>query len=665
MNRPFLALCLAGLTTTGCRCGPGSTNSLAPEVVTDPKALVFRSCSEKTNAGVKISGVLPDERTVTLTNNGKVPAQLSYTIAGQDAAAFTVAPSAPTSLESGGSAPLAIRFQAQKSTGGHTAELSIDDGNTSTDVVKVLLSGSAIEDLEAVPKLKVEYETLPGSALSACLAGLSCVQNYPDTLFLDSTRLKVRLSNVGCPALNIEGLEVVPFSGKSGTAAFSVESPAVPPSKNSPIVLSAAGTTPSTDIIVRFAPIDDDETSVDRFAWLRLKTNDVTVTDGDGVMGGFDLNIQGSGLRPQLYVVPQECDFNRAGDPCGYPTPTANKGRFGLRNYGNAGIKIDSVTFASSDGGTSVATGRFKLMNNVVGQAITLDGGAVNLDIEHDDKPLYISDTVTVSASFIVGMTAPGTAGRAFIRLYGGKKPCMTVESPSDPSGDRLDFNDPPDLVTTKTVTIKNGPATSCGELILGKVAIQDNPFFSLIAPLVAAGTAVAPGTSVALTVQYKKPVTGGTQTGSLLIESNDSAFPTQGKLVVLASKSPLDEIPNAVLKGCLTSDPTCAAGKSGSFQVNLSQLGVTKEILLYGKDSFDKTSMGSVPATQYLFKLDAKPSNAGGAMLENANMKVTNGVAKLTLDGNATGVYRTTLRVFDSAGQQSAYNELKVIVYP
>jgi hypothetical protein len=167
--------------------------------------------------------------------------------------------------------------------------------------------------------------------------------------------------------------------------------------------------------------------------------------------------------------------------------------------------------------------------------------------------------------------------------------------------------------------------------------------------------------------VQYKKPVSGGQQHGELLIDTNDPTYAAPAfKRVLLRSQSPVDELPQAVLKGCLMTDATCMNGKTMTMSVSLSSIaGTPKKLLIWGKSSFDPGNTAPTAISAYKFKL-IKPSNAPNSSLEQDSVKQANGSVQLTLDPDlgATGLYRVTLLVWDDKDQQSPVSsELKIDV--
>ncbi|MFT3837106.1 MAG: hypothetical protein QM723_08930 [Myxococcaceae bacterium] len=153
--------------------------------------------------------------------------------------------------------------------------------------------------------------------------------------------------------------------------------------------------------------------------------------------------------------------------------------------------------------------------------------------------------------------------------------------------------------------------------------------------------------------VLFTKPVSGGTQVGTLRIDTNDTAWSGPGFYVVqLYSSSPLDQVPVAVLDGCLPTDPTCANGQQNAMSVSLSALAGNKTLIMSGKNSYDPGNTSSTPISGYTFRLVTKPSNATNGALANDGMKTATDNQVLTLDPTATGLYRVTLMVYDDHNQ-------------
>jgi hypothetical protein len=205
--------------------------------------------------------------------------------------------------------------------------------------------------------------------------------------------------------------------------------------------------------------------------------------------------------------------------------------------------------------------------------------------------------------------------------------------------------------MSVKPIMVKNG--AGCGTLVVNNVTIDTNSFFSLTDPKIAPGTMIAAGMQAEADVLYSKPISGGTQVGTLRIDTNDSAWAGPAFYVVqLYSNSPLNQVPVAALDGCLPTDTTCANGMENAMSVSLSSLGSNKSLIMSGKNSYDPDTGGSISA--YTFRLVTKPSNASAGSLANDGMKLPAQSQILTLDPSATGLYRVTLTVYDNTNQPS-----------
>lgn len=656
-------------------CKPPVTTANPPDYSAAPVSLLFEACPTKDEAGKAVADVFPDQKKVTISNKSKGTGGLKLSFTGDGATVFTTdlkkaTPADPTGIGALGEVVVPISFSPLKK-GVVKAQLVISDETADTPDQKVDLSGTG-SDLSAQPTIKVSVVN-SANMLEACQAGLVCTQNFADTLYKESVTLDVTVTNTGCPALKITKLEITPQGG-AGNLAYFIDAPAILPTTATPLVLTQSDGQTSTKLKIRFAPEDDGSGNQQRYAVLRIKTNDPAAKDGDNNVGGFDILLTGSALEPKIYTTPTRCDFSDPNDLCGNTNKVANKATFLVKNGGNTSIKIDSVTFKSNSSETANKDARLTFTGTPIKGVVIPMGMSAPLEITHAEMPLYIQDLVTISASLSSpdgGSAAPGSAGRAVLSLSGGKKPCLTTDPPIDPltGQSKLDFAAPSTELSAKEVTIKNGPATTCGDLIINGVSIDTNTFFSLLDPMIAPGTKILPGSQLKATVQYKKPVSGGTQVGSLRINSNDGDFATPpGYVVQLYSQSPLDQLPVAVVKGCVPTDTTCAMGKQASMTVNLSSLPMgttagTRLLTIWGKDSYDPP-MNTMPLPFYRFRMVSKPSNATEGLLENDGLKNAKSAVTLTLDGAAIGLYRVTLDVWDDKNQQSGTSaELKVNV--
>ncbi len=654
MNRHLL-IAVAVFSVIGCKCQEGTPPSLTPELVGAPPALSFDACPTKDENGATVADVFPEEKKLTIRNLARASAALKVTIAGTDAAAFKLDPArTPDAVASLGEAELPVQFSPARK-GESKAELVIDDGVESTELLHVALIGNG-RNLPAQPTLEVAYENkdTPGT-FETCVQGLLCQQTFPDTLHKESSTLTVKIRNIGCPALKVTGIELLPVQAGASVTGFFIDSPSVLPSTASPQLLTTADGASEQPITVRFAPEAEGSGNTSHFALLRIHTNDPNIENGDQTKGVFDLTLYGAGVAPDIYSFPTYCEFSDPNVPCGYTPKMANEARFQIKNGSTNALRIDKVTFKSSGTSTS-ASGRFTLTNNLVGQTIA-GLSFLNLDIHHNDMALYVTDVVTVEAS-VVGAQSP-TPQRVSMSLGGGKVPCMTT----DPD-QQLDFQDPTEELTKKTIRIMNG--ANCGTLVINKVEVDTSPFFTVADPLLMAGEQVAPGAFAEATIQYKKPVSGGQQAGVVRIQTNDPLSPaTEWKPIRLYSRSELDQVPVAVLKGCNTTDAACIASTTdaptNSMSVRLQDL-TAKELTLQGKGSYDPPDNSTTRVKKFQFRLVTKPSNAMNASLENNGMTGTTNTAKLTLDPLATGTYRVTLLVWDDKDQQSPLSSLLTI---
>jgi hypothetical protein len=636
-------------------CRPSGPSGITPNFTVTPTALEMRACPTKDESGNTVNDVFPAEEKVTIRNDSRVAGPLQVSFRGDDKAAFSVSPTADvTDITGSQERELPIRFSPSRK-GDLRAELVIDDGSAETKEAVVTLVGIG-KNLAANPKLEVvpqnkDLLTFP----TPCFEGGVCQLELADTLFKESATLDLKLRNIGCPALKITGIEIVPYPGSTGTnLAFFLEAPAIPPSSTTPLVMTEGIDNGEVTAKVRFSPEDDGSGDTQRYALMRITANDPSLSTNGGV---FEVLLYGAALKPDLFANPTFCDFTNG--PCGTTAKGATTTNFELKNYGNAGITVEKVEFASNGSATSGSGNRFTIPTSIVGQTIAPTTGTLNLTVNHADQPLYVTDQITVTAK-VTGQ-ASGTAGRVILTVAGGKLPCLETEP-----ADTLSFQDPQTELSAKEVTIRNKNDPSCGELQIGKIATDTSPFFSVIDPTSPPGTKLQYGQTATATIQYKKPVSGGTQAGVLRIPTNDPTYPLSGKVVYLYSNSPLNQLPVAVVEGCLPTDTACAMAKSPSMSVNLSQL-TPKTITITGKSSYDPGNPSPATAiTKYQFRLVRKPTNAANASLANDGMQITAKQTTLTLDPAALGLYQVTLMVTDDSGQNSAIaGDLKINVNP
>jgi hypothetical protein len=629
----LLFVALVANVTAGCRCGTATT-SLKPDYLT-PGSVSFEACPSRDEAGNPVADVFGTRGVVSIQNQGKAAGQLLATITGSDGAAFAIAPGAPTTV-----GPLALvdvpLTPARK--GALTAQLEVDDGEGGHSTVQLKGLG---KDLPARPRLETAPQTGPAT-FSTCQDGsplFDCTLQFPDTLFNQSSTLTLKLRNTGCPTLKITDLAIE--STRGDTQGFTIDSPALP-SVGAPLLLNTADGTNELAVTVRFTPTDDNTGNLGRLAALVITSNDAMY--GDGAAGPARLSLEGQATKPSLSGAPNGCDLANALDPCGYATAQQphDRARFVITNEGNTALVVSKVSFAST-GTSSSADGRFTVAQNVEGQTLAPSASAT-LEVLHQEQPVYVTDHLDVVAD-IPGQ-GPGSGGMTSVSIAGGKKPCLTP-SPRD----QLDFMNPQTELSTRTIAISNG--AGCGGLVLRAIAVDPNPFFSLIAPLIAENTMVAAGAQVEATVQFHRPVSGGAQLATLRLQSNDPDFaPPQGKGVQLYSQAPLDLLPTAALTACgptaLTTDPTCTKGVTSHFSARLSALS-PPEVVLSGVNSTDDTSVA-----EYRFTLLNFPAGVTTAALRSSGVRGTVNQTVLTVPPAGTGTYRVQLEVWDNRGQRS-----------
>ncbi len=638
-----LLVAVAVIGSIGCKA-PG-TSALQPDYRATPTAASFSACPTKdeTHGNAPVADVFPDTQKITITNNAKTGSGLKLTISGQDAAAFSVVAPTPTAIGANDSAEVSVAFSPDKRSA-FKALLTIDDQFDGTPNVTVDLSGEG-KNLPAAPTVEAAPQKADGSAFVTCDPTVYCEAGFPDTLFAKTVTRQLKLRNKGCAALKVTGLAIT--SNRGDTQGFSIVAPATLPSATSPLLLSTADGTDEITITIAFNPSDDGTGNNSRDAVL-------TITSNDATNPSTLVALSGQGVKPSAYVVPSKCEFSVASDGCGFATKTSGRAQFRFTNEGNAPLKVASTTFKSTGTQTSGSGDRFKIGTPFSGTTIPVAGSAT-LEVTYTDAPLYVSDQLEVKITLPDGVTL---AGSFTLALFGGSKPCLTT----DPLN-TVNFNNPTTDESSQTVTIKNG--TGCGNLTISSVSVDSSNFFKLGTP-VPANTLLAPGASVATSVTYKRPASGGMQVGQLRIESNDSDF-GDAKLVQLLSASPLDELPVAELRGCtpmqVTSDATCAMGSTSSMSASLATLGA-HTITISGVTSYDPVPgmAGSKrAATKYKFTLlNPMPPNVTGMNLANNDLQITSSTTTLTVT-SAAAVYRVGLFVYDDRGQQSSSSTLTV----
>ncbi len=649
---------IVAITVSGCRCGPGGTQTNVPDLVATPTAISFNACPTRDESGAPVKDVFADVKKLTLANRGKASAQLTYTItgAGKDAFSFAADGGAPSSIGSLDEFEFPLAF-SPTAKGDVRADLTIDDQVDDTNNPVVTLIGTGI-NLPAQPSIETGPQKTDGSAFLTCTADTplsDCTLEFPDTMMQQSATLQLKIRNRGCPALKVTALNIDGSSNPGTTDGFTIDSPAVRPSTTSPLVLSTADGTDETIITVRFTATDDGTgaSNQSHYAVLTILSNDPQY--GDGFANPARITLQANAVKPSIYVTPTSCNYTNPQDACGYGTRVANKAKFTVTNDGSTPLSISAVRFRSSGTSTSSNT-RFSVTANIVGQTIQPTTSGV-IEVTERDEPLLVSDQLEIVAD-IPGMGA-GSGGTVVVSVISGIKPCLST----DPM-DVIDFGDPAEELTAKILTIRNG--AGCGTMIINEVSISPQPLFSFIDTLVPPNTMLAAGGSVQATVQYRRPPSGGQQQAELYVKTNDTDYgPPQYKLMVLQSNASFDPIPQAELTACapasLLNDPDCRLGMSTSAAFNLAMIN-PDEITLSGVNSTD-----NVRVAEYRFTLlPPFPGGATSAALANNGMKITTNKTKLTIPPGATGTYRVGLEVWDDRGQQSAANAtMTVNIYP
>jgi len=654
-----LAFGVLALAAAGCKCGTGTTNS-KPDYVALPTALQFSACPTKdeNNQPVADGGVVADEKKVTIENRGNAPGDFVATFSGADMARFFLDPDrTPTEITAGGTVELPVKFSPEKS-GDARATLTIDDGDMETPTITVDLVGTG-KNLPAQPTLEVSVENYAQPGMyDLCVPGVLCRQGFPDTLLKDSSTLRIKLKNLGCPTLRITELSLEwPMAGGEQMAFF-LDQPSSVPSPQNPIEMSIADGTDEKILVVRFSPEAVPLMDTQRFGTLTIKSNDFQTPQ-------YTISLEGQGVIPALGPIPSFCNFNDPNDPCKRSpgVKEANKAEFTLINDGSSMLKIDSAIFKSSGNGTMSTGGRFSIMTPI-DNTMLAPGASTILTVLHNDQPLFVIDQITVSAS-VPGMAA-GSLGKVFLTVAGGTEPCLET-TPAD----TLSFQDPTAELTTKTITVKAlamNPSTMrpCGNLIVDAVEIPANPFFSLVDPMLMPGQTIMAGQQADITVQYKKPITGGRQAGEIIIKTNDLDFGAPAfKKLLLESESPLNELPRCELRVCDARMMDCSMGADQSLMVRLSMLPTPKNITLYGGNSYDPPATSGGIASYKFAYTAPNPNGAHSLTGGNGQTYYPQNYQTLTLDPSLTGQYRAYLRVKDASGQESAMQcQVNINVY-
>jgi hypothetical protein len=646
------ALALLGLAAvTACDCQSTNATSLSPGLMANPRALSFSACPTRDENHRLVEGVAPDRQIFRVQNIGKASAMLSYELRGSGAPRFAIAPETRVeSLPSGASAEIAVVFTPLQ-RGDVTAELVIDDGSDATEPLVIPLAGTG-SALPAQPTLELRYADRDTGAFTACMPSISgtidnCLVEWPPAFYDESRTLTLKVRNLGCGPMNVTELRLEPYAG--GQLQYFLDAPRILPSAVSPVTLTNAA---EMDVSIRFAPAADPSAlSESRYAVLTVGTN----ADNSPVSSVL---LHGEAVAPACYVTPSHCDFTSPADTChGTKTPAGGNhtvASFRITNGGNTPVDIPSITFRNPNNGR-FAPG----LRNPVGETIAPSDSKV-LDIEYTDEPLYVTEALDIECR--AGAT---TAGKPSITVSGGVLPCLYTNPDL-----QLDFTGSANPVSTRAVDVCNG--SGCGVLEIRRLEVVQNlggNFFTVVPGTSPAGQNVQPGACAPVQIQLTRPVTGGLQTATLEIESNDPNFAAPSyKRINLLSTAPLDQVPVAVLKG--------PAGETYAFRVSLAALQ-TKRIPLRGGESYDPPN--NTPATKFRWFIAKKPLNATASLTETSTAGAEPNVhgsilarsaggdtIDLHVDPALPGEYRVALRVYDSADQASGnVAELRVLVDP
>ncbi|MBX5484030.1 MAG: choice-of-anchor D domain-containing protein [Myxococcaceae bacterium] len=649
-----LIIAAVALALGACDCGrmkgPTATH---PDLVANPVALSFEACPTVDEEGNPVADVFPDQQKFTLDNLGNATATLSFQISGPGADQFQIAEETKIeSLEASGTAEIAVNF-SPKASGDVSAQLTIDDGDPDTEPVVVALVGSG-RNLPAQPSIRISYEVPGADEMADCIANFdgkidNCLVSWPDTFIDQTSTLRMKIRNEGCPTLKITDLSLEPMAGAPAVQFF-MEQPAIPPTQEAPILLSTAAGTAEQELRIRFEPKEDGTGDGQRYAQLTVRSNAAKSPESLVTLFGYT-------VTPAIYATPPYCNFTDANDTCGgtkIPTNGSNKKAvFRIQNGGTASVVIDSVTFRAP------ASGRFEVgALNPQGKTIN-PGESEDLEILYTDNPVYVTDIVDVVAS-----SGGQPAGKASIRLSGGVLPCLTTNP-----AQTLDYSGTTDDPAVLPLEICNGTSPGeCGALVISNILVtQGAPLFSLKSSL-PQGTEIASGTCQTIQVQFDKPIIGGLQQGTLEISSNDPDYaPPSNYKINLQSQAPLNQIPVAVLEG--------PGGETNAFSRDLSAT-VPPELLIHGEHSYDPPdfSPGSPGGiAKYQFLLAKKPPAATADLVDPSNktgpsvdgVKGTLDQVLLKLDPTIAGEYKVVLVVYDETGLQSQQTELKILMNP
>ncbi len=647
--RNVLPIAALALAVGACRCEDPPTDAIRPDVVPSPAALSFEACPSQDENGDAVEDVFADRKTITLTNQANIGAPLTLTLTGAGADRFTLV-EPPEAISALGEVEVTVDF-LPSAQGDTTATLEIEDGDPETDVVKVTLVGTGT-NLPAQPTMQVSFESAPGTnEFEECEEGMLCSPTFPETRFGNTSALKVRVRNVGCPALKITGMQMDSANVGGGTTInFFLEDPVVPPSEENPILLTLADGTQELEALVRFEPSPDENGDGLRSALLRIQTNDPRKDLSEQNAGERTLSLYGTAVQPNLYATPSYCDFTNPDDTCGgtkVNTAGNNKAAvFRISNGGQSDVVIETVRLVGPHGN------RFSIgEQNPQGMTITA-GGEASLQIDYTDAPTYVTDFVEVIAADDMGDTR--------IRVSGGEQPKLTTDT--EPSRE-LNFSSITEQSGTLPVEVCN--EAGAGLLVLNGMGIapaNQTQFFKIpSAP--PAGTELTGGSCTTVNVQFTRPVSGGLQAATLTIQSNDPRY-SAGYGITLLSEAPLNQFPVAVLESL--------SGQTNQFALSLQQ-NTQKKVTLVGSNSYDPPNNDMVDAYQYFIM--QKPNLAqtrltagAGSDIGDPNIDGVKGdypQVTLHLDPARTGEYVIRLLVFDASGQQSPHTDLRILVNP
>ncbi len=649
--RPFRSLFVAAVSVAafvGCDCGGTKPPPAAIVLEPKPATLAFVACPQVDAMGRPVPEVFPDQKSLKLLNNSRRGATLgfkfnppsdAYTLTWGDAGA-------PTFLDAFQEIEVPVAF-GPKMTGISNTTLEIADGEDGG--AKIPLTGEAIARAATATiatKPQDEAGTFQDCGDRSAPLSPNCTAAFPGTLFGETSERSIKIRNLGCPTLKITGLVLEALGGNA--LDFEIIEPSQLPTATAPIELNPAIGTEEITIKLRFKPVDDGSGNLGRDATLKIVSNDPVNGAGNGQPS--NLAISATALKPALIVTPSNCDFSASSDNCGYPSRMANQGKFVLTNDGNVPVRIDSVQLTPGP----EAANRFNITMNPNGQTLGV-GQSADLLVSHMDQSLYVSGRIVVSGS-LMGQAA-GSGGRAAVQLYGGVRPCLETEP-----ANTLAIENPMTVTSAAPFKIKN--RMGCGTLVINSVTVDQSQFFRLGDPMIPANHRLAGGEEITGSIVYTKPVSGGTQLGTLRIKTNDSSFGADGKQILLQGNSPLDELPIAAMTVCrpsmLTGDPDCRMGSAGgSTSVRLQDVTAAmdgkKYLTISGINSYDPVpgmAGQTRPATKYLFRLQSFPMGQSTALLQNHGVQITTPTTKLELA--TIGVYTVQLRVFDSASQGS-----------